>query len=318
MKKLLSSFPKILLIVVGLINFNYSAFAQQPAKKKNITYSAEAELAYAQVCADLKAEKDIFNCSPTLWLQQICDNAVEQGYPKSTPGQMLDVILDPKQTSLKWLTPDQVINSYLMSGGFTDCLAKENGWYVCVGDCILFRLGPTNCLNPCKSKNTGTGRYPKREQPIPPAPPITVGPAKVTNTDVGPNVTVTQAQAPQNVVSNSYNTYNFGSTTVSAVPQLMPVYWPQQQQVNVYQQQGTVAPPISNQPTCPNGQQGYWYTYPDGQRQWLCPSSGTGIAPGTAPGTNGIGIHPGAPVNTGGVITNPGAGTNGIGITPGG
>lgn len=39
----------------------------------------------------------------------------------------------------------------------------------------------------------------------------------------------------------------------------------------------------------PGNQNCYWYTYPDGSRQWLCPTNGQVGLPGTIPGTTGTG-----------------------------
>lgn len=327
MKQFLCPFPKILVfLILGLVNFNFTANAQLPAKKKTIVYDTVAEVAYVQVCSDLKAQKDIFNCPVPVWLQQICDNAVLQGYAKTTPSQMLYVILDPNQTSLKWLTPEQVINMYLLKGVFVDCIAQQAGWYVCVGDCILFRLGPTNCLNPCRMKN----KYPTPEPYVssiqqshtpastptqqPTITPIEENDYVVVKEEITPEEPPIQTQGNQSgtVVNNIKirNNNNDWSGFWGAVGQIGSAFL-----YSSMGQQCGQQPIIQTNPRqCPVGQ--HWVPYPRDPRNGRCVNDvtyGTGGLPSTNPGTVGNGGLPGTTTGTttgnGGL---PGTGNGGL------
>lgn len=291
MKKINSTFPKILLLLIGLINFN-SASAQYPLFKEK--YTEKSDMALAKIVSDIISRKDIYNSTETQWLQRICDNYVTQGGKRYSIEEMRSIICNFSVTSIDLIPHGEIINNHWNKKTIEDCGTEEDTYYLCHNGLVLFKI---NCGNPARRKQPiRTGSI-----GLPPGNP-TLPPTVVFNPTLPPAQPQTQIIYVQNntidLLPNPgmVNMTNVEPLNINPSPSLNIISF----ETNNY------TTPISTQPTCPIGQELRLKEYPSGLKQWLCIGTGVVVQPGPGTDDSGIVIQPGPGTTTGGVVIQPG------------
>jgi hypothetical protein len=255
MKKI-CSFPKILLFIVGVINFNFASANSLPIFKKK--YTEKADMAYGSIVSDIKAKNDIYYCTQVQWLEKICANYALQGGTTLSVNQMLALIMDPTQTTIEKISHTEIVNSHWTSKVIEDWVTEEDTYYVCHNGIVLFKI---NCGNPARRKQNQ-----KKTGFVDPAPLPTPNPAATMLP--APNQQLPAPQQYQQPVAYQQS------------QQMISIDFPQWQSMNLpgstgvnqinpmnanifYNGGGTIAQPGG----CPSGQ--YLYTYADGSTQCL-------------------------------------------------